>query len=178
MKVPIENIKPNPNNPRTITDSKFRQLVHSMTTFPEMLEKRPLICYTDSDGKYVVIGGNMRLKAANEIGIKELTITLADDWTQEQRDEFLIKDNVSFGAWDMDQLADNFNLELLTDWGFDFPEFPDVNLADGDKNYFDDPGMASKSQYGVIIICTDEVEQEKVFKELTAAGHNCKIVVT
>lgn len=98
MKAQISDIKPNPNNPRTITDGKFQQLVASMKAFPEMLDKRPLICYTDTDGKYIVLGGNMRLKAAQEIGLTELPIILADDWSPQQRDEFLIKDNVSFGA--------------------------------------------------------------------------------
>lgn len=178
MNALIENIKPNPNNPRTINDSKFQQLVSSMITFPGMLEKRPLICYTDTDGKYVVIGGNMRLKAAHEIGLKELPVILADDWTLEQREEFLIKDNVSFGAWDLDQLGENFNIALLTDWGFDFPEFQDAQLDDPDKNYFDDPGLLSKNQYGVIVICKNETDQENIFKKLSDAGHTCKIVVT
>jgi hypothetical protein len=116
-KVKISAIKANTNNPRVIKDDKFKKLVESIREFPEMLEKRPLICFTDLDGKYVVLGGNMRLKAAQEIGLKEMPIILADDWTQEQKDEFLIKDNVSFGEWDWDNLANNWNEEKLTEWG-------------------------------------------------------------
>ena len=98
MKVQISKIKPNPNNPRFIKDDKFNKLVNSITTFPEMLEKRPLVCFTDTDGKYVVLGGNMRLKASKSAGLKELPIILADDWSEEQKDEFIIKDNVGVGS--------------------------------------------------------------------------------
>jgi hypothetical protein len=95
-----------------------------------MLEKRPLVCFTDIDNKYVVLGGNMRLKASIEVGLKELPIVLADDWTQEQRDEFLIKDNVGFGEWDWDQLANEWDSEKLTDWGMDvWKSEPDIDYS-------------------------------------------------
>ncbi len=121
MKVKISDIKANPKNPRLIKDNKFKKLVQSIKEFPGMLEKRPLVCFTDVDGKFVVLGGNMRLKAAQEIGLKELPIVLADDWTLEQRDEFLIKDNVGFGEWEWDDLANEWNAELLDKWGLDLP---------------------------------------------------------
>lgn len=95
--IEIAQIKPNPKNPRVIKDEKYRQLCTSLLNFPEMLDKRPLVCFTDIDGKLVVLGGNMRLKAAAELGMKTLPVTLADDWTEEQRAEFLIKDNIGFG---------------------------------------------------------------------------------
>jgi hypothetical protein len=143
MKVKIAEIKANSKNPRVIKDDKFKKLVKSIQEFPEMLEKRPLVCYTDIDGKYVVLGGNMRLKASQEIGLKELPIVLADDWTQEQRDEFLIKDNVGFGEWNWDDLANEWDAEKLDEWGLDIPNFvtadefgEDFNLAEGDKAPF------------------------------------------
>lgn len=114
--VKISAIKANSKNPRVIKDDKFKKLVQSIREFPDMLNKRPLICFTDVDGKYIVLGGNMRLKAAIEVGLKELPILLADDWTQEQRDEFLIKDNVGFGEWDWDQLANEWDPEKLNEW--------------------------------------------------------------
>jgi len=130
MKVKISAIKANSKNPRVIKDDKFKKLVKSIQEFPEMLEKRPLVCYTDVDGKYVVLGGNMRLKAAHEVGLKELPIVLADDWTQEQRDEFLIKDNVGFGEWNWDDLANEWDAEKLTDWGLDvWQSEPDVDYS-------------------------------------------------
>jgi hypothetical protein len=130
MKVKISEIKANSKNPRVIKDDKFKKLVQSIREFPEMLEKRPLVCFTDVDKKYVVLGGNMRLKASIEVGLKELPIVLADDWTQEQRDEFLIKDNVGFGEWDWDQLGNEWDPEKLTDWGVDVWKPSDVNLDD------------------------------------------------
>jgi hypothetical protein len=130
MKVKISQIKANSKNPRIIKDDKFKKLVQSIREFPEMLEKRPLVCFTDIDGKYVVLGGNMRLKASIEVGLKELPIVLADDWTQEQRDEFLIKDNVGFGEWDWDQLANEWDADKLDEWGLDVPNFDSEPIGD------------------------------------------------
>jgi ParB-like chromosome segregation protein Spo0J len=130
MLTKITNIKPNPRNPRLIRDSKFDSLCNSLREFPEMLEKRPLVCFTDMDGKFVVLGGNMRLKAAKEIGLKELPIMLADDWTAEQKDQFLIKDNLNFGEWNFDELQADWDVEQLEAWGLDIPEFaPDVDYS-------------------------------------------------
>ena len=121
--VPIKSIKPNPKNPRIIKDDRFIKLVQSIKDFPEMLEKRPLVCYTDTDKKYVVLGGNMRLKASIYVGLKELPIILADDWTEEQKAQFLIKDNVGFGEWDLEHLANEWDLKQLEDWGLEIPDF-------------------------------------------------------
>jgi len=119
QKVAITKVKPNPRNPRIIKDYKFKQLVKSIKEFPEMLEKRPIICVTDEDGKLVVLGGNMRLKALTELKYKEVPIILADDWSEEQREQFLIADNVNFGEWDWDALANDFDTEHLIDWGLE-----------------------------------------------------------
>lgn len=142
--VKLTNVKANPNNPRVIRDEKFAKLKQSIIDFPEMLEKRPLVCFTDTDGKFVVLGGNMRLKALSDIGAKEIPIILADDWTAEQRAQFLIKDNVGFGEWDWEQLANEWDAQQLADWGLDSPGI-DYNadelgtefcLPDGDKAPF------------------------------------------
>jgi ParB-like chromosome segregation protein Spo0J len=140
----ISEIKSNPKNPRVIKDEKFAKLVQSLKDFPEMLEKRPLVCFTDTDKKLVVLGGNMRLKAANELGLKKLPVILADDWTEEQKAQFLIKDNVGFGEWDFESLANEWDVEQLEDWGLDIPGFdlnPDTlgegfSLPEGDKAPF------------------------------------------
>jgi ParB-like chromosome segregation protein Spo0J len=131
--VKITQIKPNPKNPRIIKDERFEKLKKSLQDFPEMLEKRPLVCFTDTDGKYVVLGGNMRLKAAKEIGLKELPIILADEWTEEQKNEFLIKDNVGYGEWEWEQLKE-WDTEQLEEWGLDVPEF----AADVDYSILDE----------------------------------------
>ena len=122
MQANIKDIKPNPQNPRVIKDDKFKQLCKSLQEFPDMLNKRPLVCFTDKDGKFVVLGGNMRLKAAKEIGLTELPIMLADEWTEEQKKEFLIKDNVGFGEWNWDELKADWDVEKLNDWGLDIPK--------------------------------------------------------
>jgi hypothetical protein len=119
--VNISEVKPNPKNPRIIKNVKFQKLVTSIKEFPDMLNKRPLIVFTDVDDKYVVLGGNMRLKACKEIGLKEIPIIVADEWTEEQKNEFLIKDNVGFGEWDWDSLANEWDAEKLDDWGLDLP---------------------------------------------------------
>lgn len=143
MKVPINQIKANPKNPRILKDDKFLKLKKSLEDFPEMLEKRPLIVFTDKDGKFVVLGGNMRLKVANELGIKELPIILADDWTEEQKAQFLIKDNISYGDWDWDILLNEWDTELLDGWGlenFAFSNELDYSILDSlddDENNID-----------------------------------------
>jgi DNA modification methylase len=131
----ISEIKANPKNPRIIRDEKFAKLVQSIKDFPQMLQKRPLVCFTDTDGKFVVLGGNMRLKAAKEAGMQTLPVILADDWTEEQKAEFLIKDNVGFGEWDWEQLANEWDVQQLEDWGLDVPDFQGEELEAQEDDY-------------------------------------------
>ncbi len=119
MKVKISKVKPNKDNPRLIKDHNYNRLVKSIEEFPEMLEKRPVVCFTDKDNKYVVLGGNMRLKASIQAGLKEIPILLADDWSEEQKKQFVIKDNVSSGLWDWDMLANEWSSEDLSSWGLE-----------------------------------------------------------
>ena len=124
----LNQLKSNPNNPRLIKDDKFKKLVNSLREFPEMMEKRPMVCVTDTDGKLYPLGGNMRLKALQELKYKEIPdawIMLADEWSEEKRKEFTIKDNVGFGEWDWDTLANEWNVEELTEWGLDIPMLND-----------------------------------------------------
>jgi ParB-like chromosome segregation protein Spo0J len=134
----ISQLKSNPNNPRLIKDEKFKKLVTSLRDFPEMMEKRPMVCVTDTDGKLYPLGGNMRLKALKEIGYKEIPdnwVMLADEWSEEKRKEFVIKDNVGFGEWDWDTLANEWDVEELTEWGLDIPNFElDEETDYSDKN--------------------------------------------
>ena len=115
IKVKISEVKTNPNNPRVLKDNKFKKLVESIKSFPKMLEIRPIVVNNDM----VVLGGNMRLKACKEAGLKEVHIIKAEDLTENQQREFVIKDNVSFGEWDWDSLANNFEPLDLNDWGLD-----------------------------------------------------------
>ncbi len=117
QKVKIGQVKPNESNPRVIRDDKFKKLVKSIQDFPEMLELRPIVVNEDM----VVLGGNMRLKACIEAGLKEVPVIKASDLTQEQQKEFIIKDNVGFGEWDWDVLANEWDAESLEEWGLDLP---------------------------------------------------------
>jgi ParB-like chromosome segregation protein Spo0J len=124
--VKITDIKPNPNNPRVIKDDKFKKLVASIREFPKMLELRPIVVNADM----VVLGGNMRLKALKELGLKEAPIIKIDDLTEDQQREFIVKDNVGFGEWDWDQLANEWDVQDLDKWGLDLPIFAEEPSMD------------------------------------------------
>ena len=125
----INEIKPNPNNPRLIKDHKFKQLVKSIQDFPQMLELRPIVI----DENNMVLGGNMRLKACIEAGLKDVPVKQAKDLTHEQKNEFIIKDNVSFGEWDWDNLANNWNVDDVVEWGLEIPNFDTEGFSDKNK---------------------------------------------
>ena len=137
--VNIQEIRNNENNPRIIKDYKFKQLVKSIKEFPEMLKLRPIVV----NSEMVVLGGNMRLKACKEAGLKEVPIIRAENLTEEQQREFIIKDNVGFGEWDWDLLANEWNSVDLENWGLDsWQNMDDIEtsdeftLPDGDKEPF------------------------------------------
>jgi len=116
-KINIDKVKRNQENPRFIKDFKFKKLVKSLKEFPEMLEKRPIVV----DEDFMVLGGNMRLKACQEAGMNEIYIDQVKGWTDKQKQEFIIKDNASFGEWDWDLLANEWDHNELNDWGVDIP---------------------------------------------------------
>ena len=118
QKVAINKVFPNPTNPRTIKEGKFRKLVNSIQEFPEMLELRPIVVSKDME----ILGGNMRYQACKEVGLKEVYIIKADKLTEKQIEEFIVKDNVGFGEWDWDVLANDWDVKELEEWGLDgFP---------------------------------------------------------
>jgi len=125
----INEIKPNPSNPRIIKDDKFKKLVKSIQDFPQMLELRPIVI----DENNIVLGGNMRLKACIEAGLKDVPVKQAKELTEEQKKEFIVKDNVGYGEWDWDDLANNWDEKLLTEWGLDIPNFDAGGFADQNK---------------------------------------------
>ena len=127
--VSIGKLKANPTNPRVLRDDKFAKLKKSIHDFPDMLNKRPIVAVTDTDGKLMVLGGNMRLRACQDLKMKEVPVILADEWTEEQRREFIIKDNVGFGEWDWEQLANEWKAEDLDAWGLDIPKVPDFDAG-------------------------------------------------
>lgn len=114
MKVSVHDLRENPENPRSISGEKFEKLVKSIRQFPEMMEARPIVV----DQNNVILGGNMRFKAAKEAGLQEVDVYVAS-WDEAKNPEFIIKDNVGFGEWDWDMLANEWDAVLLDDWGLD-----------------------------------------------------------
>jgi len=164
----VSEVKANPNNPRIIKDDKFKKLVQSIKDFPEMLELRPIV--VNNDG--IVLGGNMRLKACKEAGLKEVPVIKASELTEEQQKEFIIKDNVGFGEWDWEDLANNWDAEELTDWGLDLPVSMEVEL-EAEEDEFDVPedGIETDIVLGDLfeigehrLLCGDSTDSDAVAK--------------
>jgi hypothetical protein len=116
--LPIEVVHLNDDNPRLLKDARFEQLVQSIQDFPEMLALRPLVI----DETSTVLGGNMRLRALKHLGYTEVPVMIAHNLTDEQKREFIIKDNGSFGEWDWEALANTWSDEPLDAWGLDLPK--------------------------------------------------------
>jgi ParB-like chromosome segregation protein Spo0J len=131
-----------------------------------MLELRPIVV----DENNIVLGGNMRLKACIEVGLKEVFIVKADDLTEQQKDEFIVKDNVGFGEWDWDILANEWDSELLNDWGLDLPIFKE------DENELKDLSSTIDNLYRIEIICKDEEHQENSYNKLIEEGYECRLL--
>jgi hypothetical protein len=148
-KVKITEVISNPNNPRLIKDEKFKKLVKSIQDFPDMLNVRPIVVNKDM----VVLGGNMRLKAIKEAGHTEVAIEIVD-WTEEQEKQFIIKDNVGYGEWDWEDLANNWDTEELIEWGLDIPDITKVDkLDEGDIIISNE--LDQQSNYIVLKFSTD-----------------------
>ena len=135
QKVKINAIKTNPKNPRLIKDDKFKKLVKSIQEFPQMLELRPIVV----DENNIILGGNMRYKACIEAGLKEVFILKAEDLTEQQKDEFIVKDNVGFGEWDWDILANEWDTDKLQDWGLDLPLDVSVEELEAEEDDYEIP---------------------------------------
>tara|TARA_R100000734_G_C3299451_1_gene90263 strand:+ start:76 stop:804 length:729 start_codon:yes stop_codon:yes gene_type:complete len=129
QQVKISQVKGNPNNPRIIKNDKFKKLVKSIQEFPEMLKLRPIVV----DEDMIVLGGNMRLKASKDAGLKEVWVEIAEGLTDEQKKEFIVKDNVGFGEWEWDMLANEWDSVQLTEWGLDVWENTDDSIMEDDN---------------------------------------------
>jgi len=151
----LSNIKVNPNNPRVIKDSKFNKLLESLREFPEMMKERPLVLVTDTDGKLMPLGGNMRLRALKELKYTDISddwISIVDNWTDEQKRQFIVKDNLSYGEWDFDLLTAEYDKDELIEWGMDLYEFADIEEIEEND---------TKEKNGVLLNIEFEGETEK-----------------
>lgn len=128
----IEGLK---SNPRVIDEKKYKKLVQSIKELPGMLEHRGLLVYPNKK-KFVVVGGNMRLRALQELGYAEVWCEVLDIATPiEQLNEMLIKDNLSYGAWDWEQIKEDWEVEQLESWGMDMPNFDDLKEEEDENPY-------------------------------------------
>jgi len=153
QKVNVKEVIPNKSNPRIIKDDKFKKLVQSIKDFPQMLEIRPIVV----DENNIILGGNMRFKACLEAGLKEVFIIKANDLTEKQKHEFIVKDNVGFGEWDWDQLANEWDTEKLQDWGLDLPLDLSFEELEAEEDNYEIP---------------DEIETDIVLGDLFEIGEH------
>ena len=164
-----------PKNPRFIRDEKFELLKRSIQENPEMLGLRELIVYPVGE-RYVIIGGNMRYEACKALGYKSVPCKVLDaDTNVETLRAYTIKDNAGFGEWDWDTIANEWDTDEVTDWGLDVPEWE----TDEEEQAGAEAGSDNskyESQYGVIVMCASEGEQEHVYNKLTGDGYSCKVV--
>jgi DNA modification methylase len=176
----INEIKPNPNNPRIIKDDKFKKLVKSIQDFPQMLELRPIVI----DENNIVLGGNMRLKACIEAGLKDVPVKQAKELSEEQKKEFIVKDNVGYGEWDWDDLANNWDEQLLTEWGLDIPNF-DATVLEAEEDDFAVPDGGSETDIVLgdlfeigehRLLCGDSTDSDQVAKLMN--GQKADMVFT
>ena len=176
----INEIKFNPNNPRLIKDHKFKQLVKSIQDFPQMLELRPIVI----DENNMVLGGNMRLKACLEAGLTDVPVIHANNLSEEKKKEFIVKDNVGYGEWDWDDLANNWDALELTEWGLDIPNF-DAEVLEAQEDDFavPDGGIETDIVLGDLfeigehrLLCGDSTDSDQVAKLMN--GQKAHMVFT
>jgi len=187
QKVKISEVKNNPNNPRILKDDKFRKLVQSIKDFPKMLEIRPIVV----NDEMIVLGGNMRLKACKEAGLKEIHIIKAESLTEEQQKEFIIKDNVGFGEWDWEQLANEWENKDLDNWGLDVPDF-EVEEEEAQEDDYEEPENIEELKTDIVegdlitfekdgkelhrLLCGDSTKKENIEKVII--NNNIDLVFT
>ena len=148
----LKDIKPNPNNPRVLRDDKFQKLKQSITEFPKMLALRPMVI----DENNVVLGGNMRLRALQELGftdVEDAWVKRSSDLTEDEKKLFIIADNVAFGEWDWDTLANDWEVVDLEAWGLEIPQFnQDINLDD----FFEENNEQKEEKFKIILEYTED----------------------
>lgn len=152
----ISSLKLNASNPRFIKDDKFKKLVQSIKEFPMMLKIRPIII----DESFTILGGNMRYRASIEAGLKKVYTIQISDLTEQEKKEFIIKDNLGYGDWDFDILSNEWNIEELMKWGLDIPDF--------------DVDEEKEITFNLSVKCTNRIEQKELYDRLKDEGYNVK----
>lgn len=179
----LSDIRPNPNNPRVIRDERFAKLKNSIEQFPKMMRLRPIV--VDASG--VILGGNMRLRALQDLGYKEIPdewVKRADDLTEEEKQRFIIADNVGFGEWEWETLANEWDAGDLEAWGLDVPEFDDEKQGTQEDDYeMPETGLDTDIVLGDLfeigahrLLCGDSTDSEAVAKLMN--GEKADMVFT
>ena len=181
----LKDIKPNPNNPRVLRDDKFQKLKQSIQEFPKMLSLRPMVI----DENNVVLGGNMRLRALQELGftdVDETWVKRSSDLTEEEKKRFIIADNVAFGEWDWDTLANDWEVVDLEAWGLEIPQFEnDTEELEASEDDYDVPegGIETDIVIGDLfeigehrLLCGDSTDSDAVARLMN--GEKADMVFT
>jgi DNA modification methylase len=180
----LKEIKPNPNNPRVLRDDKFQKLKQSITEFPKMLSLRPMVI----DENNVVLGGNMRLRALQELGFTDIDegwVKRSSDLTEEEKKRFIIADNVAFGEWDWDTLANDWEVVDLEKWGLDIPQFDTVEELEASEDNYEVPegGIETDIVIGDLfeigehrLLCGDSTDSDAVARLMN--GEKADMVFT
>ena len=177
--LPISKVRPNSDNPRYIKDEKFKKLVQSIKEFPEMMPVRPIVV----NKEMIVLGGNMRLKAMQEAGLDKVWVEVVD-WSEEKQREFIIKDNVGFGEWDWDELANTWDAEELNEWGLDTPDNWKVEELEAEEDDYEVPEeLKTDVVLGDLIeigehrlLCGDSTDSDQVAKLMN--GEKADLLLT
>jgi len=178
--IKLSKLKPNPNNPRVIRDHKFKQLCKSIEDFPKMMRHRPIVV----DADYVILGGNMRLRALQFLGFKEIPadwVSVASEFTEDEKPEFVIKDNTNFGEWDNEALANEWDDKPLEEWGHDVPTWDESELEgnkieDSEKEYneyskkIDAPIYEPKNEKPKIIDLFDDTKTKSLLSDIESSN--------
>jgi DNA modification methylase len=166
----LSQIKANPNNPRLIKDERFAKLCKSIQDAPKFMALRPIII----DGEGMILGGNMRYKALLHLGYKEVPdawVKRADELTEDEKKRFIIADNVGFGDWDYEALANEWDAEQLSDWGLDVPDFEVVPTEAKEDNYEIPETLSTDIVLGDLfeigphrLLCGDSADSDQVIR--------------
>lgn len=162
----LSEIKLNEHNPRDISQENYEKLKKSIQDFPEMLETRPLII----DENNTVIGGNMRLRALQDLGYEDVPVQQVN-WDEERKKEFIIKDNVAFGEWDWETLANEWDDLPLNDWGL---EVPDIYFTETNEEKEKQEEKSDKQMYVIYIECSSLEDMEDKVKRIEEIGIETK----
>jgi hypothetical protein len=168
QQVKLYKIKGNPNNPRVIKNNKFKKLVKSIQEFPEMLKLRPIVV----DENMMVLGGNMRLKASKEAGLKEVWIDVAEGLSNEKKKEFVVKDNLNFGEWEWDMLANEWDSTILNEWGLDVWNGDEVHIDSIYEEYQEE----TKDMLNKIVLEFNETDYNLVKQKIEKDGREPEII--